>query len=59
MDFMKLEFNRVAIFFVYSAFLYEGKLVVLANSFHKKTQKTPKSEIEKALKINKEYEQEK
>jgi phage-related protein len=34
-------------------------LVVLANSFQKKTQKTPKSEIEKALKIKKEYEQEK
>jgi phage-related protein len=32
-------------------------LVVLANSFQKKTQKTPKSEIEKALKIKKEYEQ--
>lgn len=40
-------------------FFDEGKLVVLANGFHKKTQKTPKSEIEKALKIKKEYEQEK
>ncbi|MFN3999981.1 type II toxin-antitoxin system RelE/ParE family toxin [Algoriphagus sp.] len=34
-----------------------GKLVVLANGFQKKTQKTPKTEIEKALKIKKEYEQ--
>ncbi len=33
-------------------FFDEGKLVVLANGFHKKTQKTPKSEIEKALNPN-------
>lgn len=39
-------------------FFDEGKLVVLANGFQKKTQKTPKSEIEKALKIKKEYETE-
>jgi phage-related protein len=31
-------------------------LVVLANGFKKKTQKTPKKEIEKALKIKAEYE---
>ncbi|WP_109832105.1 type II toxin-antitoxin system RelE/ParE family toxin [Reichenbachiella versicolor] len=37
----------------------EGKLVILMNAFQKKTQKTPKTEIEKALKIMKEYEQEK
>jgi hypothetical protein len=30
-------------------------LVVLANGFHKKAQKTPKKEIEKALKIKEEY----
>ena len=35
-----------------------GKLIVLANGFQKKTQKTPKSEIVKALKIKKEYETE-
>jgi phage-related protein len=34
-------------------------LVVLANGFQKKTQKTPKQEINKALKIKKEYESEK
>jgi phage-related protein len=34
-------------------------LVVLANGFQKKTQKTPKKEIEKALKIKEEYENEK
>ena len=36
-------------------FFDEGKLVVLANGFQKKTQKTPKQEIAKALKIKEEY----
>jgi phage-related protein len=36
-------------------FFDEGKLVVLANGFQKKTQKTPKTEIVKALKIKEEY----
>ena len=40
-------------------FFDEGQLIVLANGFHKKTLKTPKSEIEKALKIKKKYETEK
>lgn len=39
-------------------FFDDGKLVVLINGFQKKTQKTPKNEIEKALKIKKEYESE-
>jgi len=39
-------------------FFDEGKLIVLANGFQKKTQKTPKSEIEKAQKIKREYEKE-
>lgn len=33
----------------------EGNLVVLFNGFQKKSQKTPKKEIEKAMKIKKEY----
>jgi phage-related protein len=37
-------------------FFDQGKLVVLANGFQKKTQKTPKKEIEMALKIKAEYE---
>ena len=41
------------------AFFDKGSLVVLGNGFQKKTQKTPKQEIEKALKIKKEYENEK
>ncbi len=36
-------------------FFDEGKLVVLANGFQKNTQKTPKQEISKALKIMEEY----
>lgn len=32
-----------------------GKIVVLFNGFQKKTQKTPESEINKALKIKAEY----
>jgi phage-related protein len=39
-------------------FFYQGELVVLANGFQKKTQKTPKKEIEMALKIKAEYESE-
>jgi phage-related protein len=33
----------------------EGKVVVLFNCFQKKTQKTPQTEIDKALKIKDEY----
>lgn len=33
----------------------KGNLVVLFNGFHKKTQKTPKKEIELALKLKDEY----
>lgn len=33
----------------------EGKLVVLFNGFQKKTQKTPKTEIEKAEKLKADY----
>ena len=33
----------------------EGSLIVLFNGFQKKSQKTPKREIEKALKIKDEY----
>jgi phage-related protein len=40
-------------------FFDDGKLVILANGFQKKTQKTPKQEIERALKIKDEYENEK
>ena len=37
------------------SFFDEGKMIVVANAFQKKTQKTPRSEIELAIKIKKEY----
>ena len=40
-------------------FFDKGKLVILANGFQKKTQKTPENEIELAKKIKAEYEKEK
>ena len=40
-------------------FFDRGKLVILVNGFQKKMAKTPKQEIEKALKIKQEYENEK
>jgi phage-related protein len=40
-------------------FFDQGQLVVLANGFQKKTQKTPKQEIKMALKIKEEYENKK
>lgn len=45
------------IFRIFS-FFDKGNLIVLGNGFQKKTQKTPKGEIEKALKIKAEYESE-
>ncbi len=37
-------------------FIYDGEqIVVLFNSFKKKTQKTPQNEIEKAIRLKKEY----
>ena len=40
-------------------FFDKGQLIILANAFQKKTKKTPKKEIEKALKIKEEYYNEK
>ena len=36
-------------------FFFEGNIVMLFNGFQKKTQKTPESEIEKAVKLKNEY----
>ncbi|WP_075603737.1 type II toxin-antitoxin system RelE/ParE family toxin [Saccharicrinis aurantiacus] len=52
---IKLGNNIFRIF----CFFDQGKLIILANGFHKKTQKTPKKEIDKALKIMEEYKNEK
>jgi phage-related protein len=40
-------------------FFDQGQLVVLANGFQKKKQKTPKNEIDLALRIKAEYEKDK
>jgi len=42
---------------IYRIFCYfdKGELVVLFNGFQKKTQKTPKKEIEKAVKLMEQY----
>ena len=40
-------------------FFDQGQLVVITNGFQKKTQKTPKQGIDKALKIKQDYENEK
>ena len=40
-------------------FFDHGQIIVVANGFQKKDQKTPKKEIERALKIKQEYESEK
>lgn len=37
------------------SFFDEGKLIVIANAFQKKSQKTPKNELELARKIKNEY----
>ncbi len=46
------------IFRIFS-FFDKGNLIVLGNGFQKKTQKTPRQEIEKALRIAEEYKNEK
>lgn len=43
--------NIYRLFFIFD----EGNMVVLFNGFQKKTQKTPKTEIEKAKKIKEDY----
>jgi phage-related protein len=40
-------------------FFDHGKMVILANGFQKKDQKTPRNEIEKAVKIKQQYENDK
>ena len=40
-------------------FFDEGQLIILINGFNKKKKKTPSSEIQKALSIKQEYENEK
>ncbi|MBK9735494.1 MAG: type II toxin-antitoxin system RelE/ParE family toxin [Saprospiraceae bacterium] len=48
---VEFESNIYRIFSFFDA----GKLIIAINGFQKKTSKTPKSEIDKALKIKKQY----
>lgn len=49
---MKWELNTLQTFF---SFFDKGNLVILVNGFQKKTQKTPKKELELAEKLKQEY----
>ena len=51
----EIRVQRASDIFRIFCFFDEGNLVVLANGFQKKTPKTPKQEIELALKIKTEY----
>ena len=50
---LRMEYNSniYRLFFIFD----DGNVVILFNGFQKKTQKTPDNEIEKALKLKKEY----
>ena len=55
MDFMSLESPMAIMNFDYFSFFDGEQIVVLFNCFRKKSQKTPKKEINKALKLKGEY----
>lgn len=55
MDYLQYGLSLKAISIGYFCFFDKGNLVVLFSGFQKKTQKTPKKEIEKAVQIMKEY----
>lgn len=50
---LRVEYNGniYRVFFIFD----KGNIVILFNGFQKKSQKTPKNEIEKAIQIKKEY----
>ncbi len=50
---LRVEYNGniYRVFFIFD----KGNIVILFNGFHKKSQKTPKNEIDKAIQIKKEY----
>ncbi len=56
---MKYGLNINRIFIGFFCFFDEGRLVILINGFQKKTQKTPKKQIELAERLKKEYYNEK
>ena len=48
---IKYEGNIYRIFFIFD----DNKIIVLFNGFQKKTQKTPRTEVERAIKIMEDY----
>ena len=48
---VEYESNIYRVFFIFDS----GNIVVLFNGFQKKTQKTPKREIDKVIELKKEY----
>ncbi|MDB5272113.1 MAG: hypothetical protein JWO58_480 [Chitinophagaceae bacterium] len=56
---MEIRVQQGSDIFRIFCFFDEDQLIVLANGFQKKTQKTPRQEIERAIKIMKQYESEK
>lgn len=50
---LRVEYNGniYRVFFIFD----KGNIVILFNGFQKKSQKTPKNEIDKAIQIKKEY----
>lgn len=51
---LRVKFSSDIVRIIY--FFYKDRIIVLTNGFTKKSQKTPKKEIELALKRKKEYE---
>ena len=52
---VSLNRSEVVNFIGFCSFFDKGKLVILLNGFTKKTQKTPREEIAKAISLMKEY----
>lgn len=52
---MKFVLNLNQTYTRFFAFFDKGKLIIAINGFQKKTKKIPKSEIEKAQRIKKQY----
>jgi phage-related protein len=55
LDYLKSELKLDPIFIGYFSFFDEGNLIILVNGFQKKTQKTPKNEIQLAEELKKQY----
>jgi len=52
---LKLELKLELTFIEFSVFFDKGQLIILVNGFQKKTQKTPKQELEIAEQLKKQY----